>query len=68
MKSTISSILAVAMLSTSITPAFAGIVTNGGQPLLSITDIQTKIDSGDFYNYPGVIRDCKWRKNWTIWF
>ena len=56
MKKTISTIAAVAMLSTSIAPAFAGIVTNGGQPLLSITDIQTKIDSGEFYNYPGVIR------------
>ena len=57
MKRTISTIAAVAMLSTSIAPAFAGIVTNGGQPLLSITDIQTKIDSGEFYNYPGVIRE-----------
>ena len=60
MNKTISTVLAVAMLSTSlVAPASAGLVTNGGKPQYSITEIQAKINDGSFYNYPGVIRETE---------
>ena len=36
--------------------ANAAIITNGGNPTESLTEIQQKIDSGQYHSYPGVVR------------
>lgn len=53
MKKIISTILATTML-TSV--ANAELVSNGGKPSISLTEIQANLDSGKYTNYPGVVR------------
>ena len=39
-----------------VSAASAELVTNNGKPQYSLTEIQTKIDDGSFYNYAGVVK------------
>ena len=52
-KAIISGLLATSMLVSTVAQA----VPVSGAPQYTISEIQTKLDSGEFYNYPGVIRE-----------
>ena len=52
-KAIVSGLLATSMLVSTAAQA----INVSGAPQYTITEIQAKIDSGEFYNYPGVIRE-----------
>ena len=53
MKTLITTALAATMMAT---VSHAAIISNGGKPDISLTEIQQKLDAGEFEQYPGVVR------------